>query len=449
MQKSKKILLTNWGNYPRAECYVYRPEKSKTITEIYQNHSKSLISRGTGKSYGDSSLNKDGVISTERLNKFVDFDDVRGIIICQPGATLEEILNVSVLKGWFLPVIPGTKYASIGGCVAANVHGKNHYNSGDIGEHIISLKLKLPGGEVIECSKDRDSEIFLATIGGMGMTGFIEEISLKLKPIETISLGTETCRADNIEEMIELFRKETTSSDYMIGWIDHFGAGKNLGRGIFEKASHIKLPEGKPLGNYINNKSLISIPKFFPSFLLNKYSMVFYNKLRFFGVTKNYRKKIKDFSGFFHPLDGIRNWNNLYGKKGLLQYQFLVPDNSESVENIRKILSMIQENGFFSFLAVIKYHRDGIGMVSFSKKGFSIALDFIVEDKIFSLLNNVDDFLAKIGGRVYLAKDARLTRDSFEKMYFSDLLKWKRVLKKVDPEGKLSSEMAKRLGFKE
>lgn len=431
------------------ECQVFRPEKEREVPALIVSHPSTLVARGMGRSYGDASLNPAGVISSERLNRFLAFDAENGVITAEGGVSLAEILDVAVMKGWFLPVVPGTKYASLGGAIACNVHGKNHYAKGDLAEHILSLKLCLPNGETLECSAAKNAEIFWATCGGMGMTGYIEQATLKLIPIESASLDCWRVKAENIEEMATLFYENAANSDYMIGWIDHFARGKNLGAGIFEKSNHCKLTEGMPLGKYHENPPLISIPKFFPSFLLNKYSMALYNRARFYGVGKKGATIKRNFSEFFHPLDALKNWNRMYGVRGFFQYQFIVPEGKNAAIDMRNILQLIQDSGYFSFLAVIKYHRTSKGLMTFPMAGFSIALDFPAGAQILGLLDKIDEELCRIGGRIYLAKDARAKPGVIEKMYGKNFYEWKKIIKEIDPQNKLDSAMSKRLGFHE
>ena len=439
--------LSGWGNTPVLECKTYRPEKEKHITSLYTHDEKTLISRGNGMSYGDASLNADGVVMMERLNRLLSFDVNKGILHMQAGVTLAEILEITVPQGWFVPVIPGTKYATIGGCVASNVHGKNHYVHGEIASHIIDIQLRLPNGECVHCSPHQESDIFWATAGGMGLTGTIEEVTLQLMPITSSSLETETTQVDCIEGMMELFEQHHATSDYMVGWIDHFAKGRHLGKGVFEKAIHIDAPGAKPTPMQVL-KQRITIPVHIPSFVLNKYTMALYNTVRFSGVEKHPTEYIQDFDNFFHPLDALGHWNRLYGRRGFLQYQCIIPQSSEMTTHTRSLLEMIQKSGLFSFLAVIKYHGAQKGMLSFSMEGVSIALDFPNTKRVRVLLNRLDEFLLTIGGRVYLAKDARLKAGHFEQMYASGLSQWRPIIKALDPAGKCNSTMAERLGLR-
>lgn len=431
------------------ECPVYRPEKEREVPVVMASHGSALVARGMGRSYGDASLNSGGIISSERLNRFIEFDAEKGVITAEGGVSLAEILDIAVVKGWFLPVVPGTKYASLGGAIACNIHGKNHYAKGDFAEYVLHLKLCLPNGESLDCSAAKNAEIFWATCGGMGMTGYIERATLQLIPIESASLGCWRVKAENIEEMVALFRENATNSDYMIGWIDHFARGKNLGAGIFEKSNHCKLTDGLPLGKYREKPPSFSVPKFFPAFTLNKYSMALYNRARFCGIGKKGATMKRNFFEFFHPLDALKNWNRMYGNNGFFQYQFIVPEGKNAAIDMRNILQLIQDSEHFSFLAVIKYHRGGKGLMTFPIAGFSIALDFPAGEKILGLLDKIDEELCRTGGRIYLAKDARAKPGTIEKMYGKNFREWKKIIKEIDPQNKMDSAMGKRLGFHE
>lgn len=445
--KNKQQILSGWGNFPTKQCTVFRPERPQDVGDIYLEYNASVIARGAGKSYGDAALNREGVILSERLNKFLAFDKEKGIITTQSGVTLSEILAVSVPEGWFLPVIPGTKYVSAGGCFASNVHGKNEYKFGEFASHVASVKLRLPNREVIHCSQYTNPEIFWATAGGMGMTGYIEEISIKLFPISSARMKVETARVKNLEELMEKMRSAVGNSEYMVGWVDHFGTGKDFGRGVFERAYHVKKPD-MSLKRHVEHEPRINVPFFMPSFILNKYSMSVYNGFKFASVGETAKTRTKNFSSFFHPLDAIGNWNRLYGRRGFLQYQCLIPEGKDAIENMKKILKTIQAKNLFSFLAVIKYHGPHQGMLSFSKDGFSMALDIINTPAVHGLLDEIDEFLCSVGGRVYLAKDARLKPISFERMYADNLPEWRKIIKQVDPKCKIHSSMARRLGLR-
>ena len=440
----KNILLSGWGNFPKQICAVFRPEKQRDLSSILSEHPSSLIARGAGKSYGDAALNWEGVISFERLNRIISFDKENGILEAQAGVTLKEIIDIGVPMGWFLPVLPGTKYVTLGGAFAANVHGKNAYRRGEFAKHVLELKLRTPH-QLITCSQTKDPRVFWATAGGMGMTGIIEEITLQLIPVASASLQKETFRTNNIAEMLEAFRTRAATAEYMVGWIDNFATGSKMGRGVFESATHADAEIGKPLTKVAPSPEQKPFPGH--SLMLNPITMRLYNKRRFGRYTNVAKHELSSFEEFFHPLDKYSDWNKLYGPKGFLQYQCIIPEGEDCATQIRRILEMIQNAHQSSYLVVIKYHGAPEGFLSFSLKGFSIAIDFPNTKKVHKLLEQLDLEVLKYKGRVYLAKDARLSPENFYRMYASQIDEWKQILGELDPERKINSAMSRRLHF--
>jgi FAD/FMN-containing dehydrogenase len=437
----KKQKISGFGNYIHCLASLYRPEKEYQVTAILQESSDSILARGYGKSYGDAALNSK-VMDITRLNFFLDFDRQNGRLTVQAGMSLQEIMEVVVKEGWTLPVTAGTKFISIGGAVASNIHGKNQWRTGDLAEHITNIKLQLPTGEILCCSRQSNSEIFLTTVGGLGMTGIILEVSLQLLKVSSQYLSVNTKKVLSLEEMVDNF-KIHQSAEYMIGWIDHLSLGAELGKGIFEYATHIK--EESSIDKF-KSKPLFTVPCYFPSFILNKYTLQCFNKLHYSLVGEKQRSVC--FNDFFYPLDKIDDWQKLYGRAGLIQYQFIVPED-RATHNIRRILELFQQHGLFSNLAVIKYHRKSLGYLPFSMHGYSVALDFKASNKLIMLLNEIDEIVTAMQGRVYLTKDARLSRLMFEKMYHNDYLRWKKILQELDSKAIVTSLMSKRLGFKD
>ncbi len=449
MLKYLNKTISGWGKYPKVNCNIYRPEDLSKLSQIINSHNNTIIARGMGMSYGDAALNQEGTIDTSRIDNYISFDTTIGSLHVESGTTLAEIINVITKKGWFLPVLPGTKYVSVGGAIASDVHGKNQYKEFGFGNHVEQIKLRMADGNLLTCSKQNNPEIFAATIGGMGMTGIIEEANIKLKPIQSVYLDCSTQKVYNIHEMLDLFVENKEEADYMVGWIDHFTSDDNIGRGIFEKATH-KINDQASLHNYKIPKQSLNIPPIFPTFVLNKYSMALYNKIRFHKYNIVPKEEVEKFDNFFHPLDKIKNWNNLYGNNGFLQYQCIIPENNDSAENLQTILSTLKDEGIFSFLAVIKYHngQQNAGIMSFPINGYSLALDFANTKKIRAKLLSLSQIICDMGGRVYLAKDAILTNDIFESMYEENLKKWRKILKEIDPNKKFNSHMAERLNFR-
>jgi FAD/FMN-containing dehydrogenase len=448
MSGTKKQTLYGWGHTPVAECLSWRPEKQRELASILQQEGPKLA-RGMGRSYGDCSLQPEGVVLTERLNHFIEFDRKRGMVRAQAGVTLQELMELSIPRGWIPPVIPGTRHVTLGGAFACNVHGKNQYREGEFAEHVQSIKLLLSSGEIVDCSPTHNREIFWTTAGGMGMTGIIEEVTLKLKPIGSASLSSTTYRVGSLEEMVASFVEHRSSSDYMVGWIDHMARGAEVGRGIFEAASHIdETNGGKPLSSYKPDTAGINVPFFLPGFVLNRYSMAVYNKLRFRKYSQWRKTEITDFNNFFHPLDRSRNWNRLYGKRGFFQYQCMFPASPDVVQRMQTFLTALHSKNMFSFLAVIKAHRRSKGLLTFSQEGYSIALDFPNSSHVRAIMPQLNRWVADNGGRVYLAKDAVLSADLFRLMYGKNAQDWESVVDKLDAQAKFTSLMSQRLEWK-
>lgn len=448
MAHTKTQLLHGWGNYPVEECEVWRPERRRSVSEVVQQ-APTMLARGMGRSYGDASLQPAGVISTERLKHFLEFDETQGLLRAQAGVSLAEVMAYTIPKGWFPYTIPGTRNVSLGGMLACNVHGKNHFRNGDFAVHVLSARIVVPSGEAIECSPTRNEELFWATAGGMGMTGVIESMTIKLKPVRCASLSATTYRVDSLQDMIAAFENYREISDYMVGWIDHMAGGDDIGRGIFEAATHCREDEGgAELKDFELSKPRITVPFHTPGFILNRYTMAAYNMMRFKKYSAWRQAEIIDFNTFFHPLDSIGHWYRLYGRNGFFQYQALFPETGDVVSQIRTFLSAIQRKRLFSYLAVIKYHRDSQGPMSFPMRGYSVALDFPNNKRVRAILPQLDRWVSDHGGRVYLAKDAMLTPDLFYTMYGQQANDWTKYIRKLDPDRKFTSLMSDRLEWK-
>ncbi len=369
--QSKQEQLYGWGHTPVAECQTWRPEKQRDLTHLLRDSSKQgVIARGLGRSYGDAALQPSGVIRNERFDHYIEFDAEHGVVRAQAGLSLSELMEFSIPRGFLPPILPGTQHATLGGAFACNIHGKNHYCEGDIAEHVFSIRLLLADGRSLECSASEHSDLFWATAGGMGMTGIIQEVSLKLKPITSTSLKTTSYRVESINDMVAAFEGYRDVSDYMVGWIDHMADGAQLGRGVFEAANHISVDEGgTPLTQYTHRKARLSVPFFMPTFLLNRQVMALYNRYRFRNYSIARQSEIVDFESFFHPLDSIGNWYKLYGKRGFFQYQCIIPESTDIITRLQHLLSLLHEHKLFSYLAVIKYHRESKGLMSFPLRG--------------------------------------------------------------------------------
>ena len=425
--------ISGWGNYPVIDSEIVNDLSLSDVDNIKNNKITDLIPRGLGKSYGDSSLNENKIISTLKYNRIIKFDDSSGEICCESGVSLEEILEIFVPKGWFLAVTPGTKLITVGGAVASDVHGKNHHKGGSFCDGVSSLSLLIPSGETITCSDNENQDIFRATCGGMGLTGIIIDITFKLIPIETAYIKQNVIKAKNLTEIIKLF-EESVDTTFSVAWIDCLAKGKDLGRSIMMKgefASKEDIKENyKIKSNLITpKKRKLNIPFNFPNIALNKLTIKAFNFL-YYNKAKNKDNDIVDYNSFFYPLDAIDNWNRIYGNRGFTQYQFVLPKET-SEEGLTEILSLISKKGYGSFLAVLKLlGKENQNLLSFHKEGYTLALDFPISKKNFSFFNQLDELVLKYGGRLYLTKDVRVEKKMFEKMYAENIEDFRKIRKK-------------------
>jgi len=400
--------VTNWGNFPVVEKEMKSDDSFKKIKDFVLTHNE-VIARGNGRCYGDASLGEN-IFSTKKLNKFISFDRLNGIIECESGVLLSEVLEISVPQGYFLYVTPGTKFISVGGAIASDVHGKNHHAEGCFSEYVIEFKLMIENGEIITCSREENSAKFWATIGGMGLTGIILSAKFKLKNIESAYIRQESIKAENLDEIFKLF-DESESWTYNVAWIDCLQTGKNIGKSILMRGEHAfahELPQNlkeKPLR--LKKKFQPTVPFYFPGFVLNKFTVKIFNLLYFKKQSKKEVKSIVDYETFFYPLDVVNDWNKIYGKSGFIQYQMVIP-KEKGKEGMKKILDTIARSGNGSFLAVLKLFgkNNPEAYNSFPIEGYTLALDFRVNSKLKTLVAQLDSIVQEFGGRIYLTKDS-------------------------------------------
>ncbi|ODS89431.1 MAG: FAD-linked oxidase [Chryseobacterium sp. SCN 40-13] len=399
--------ITNWGNFPVVEKEIKAEENIREIKAYVQN-AHEIIARGNGRCYGDAALGEK-MFSTKRLNKFISFDRLNGILECESGVLLSDILEVIVPQGYFLSVTPGTKFITLGGAVASDVHGKNHHSEGCFSEHVLAFSLLTENGEILHCSRNYHEDKFWATIGGMGLTGIILSAKIKLKNIETAYIRQERIKAENLEEIFRLF-DESENWTYNVAWIDCLQKGKNIGKSILIRGEHAfrhELTHKKSIDPlHIKKKNPPSIPFFFPEFFLNSMTVKFFNWFYYVKQTTKKINEIVDYEAFFYPLDVVENWNKIYGKKGFIQYQMVIPKENGK-EGMRKILETIAEDGSGSFLAVLKLFGKNNPQAynSFPMEGYTLALDFRMTSKLKNLVQKLDEIVEQYGGRIYLSKD--------------------------------------------
>lgn len=438
-----KKQITNWGNYPVVESDEQSFSSPSQLQDIIQTR-QSFIARGNGRCYGDASL-AGTTISTLKFDKVISFDTKDGVFECQSGLTLDQILEIIVPKGWFLPVTPGTKYITVGGAVASDVHGKNHHVDGSFSNHILEMEIVMSDGKTMICSPQAHADLFEATCGGMGLTGVITRVKFRLKKIETSFIRQKQIKAANLEEVIRLF-EEYKHYTYSMAWIDCLKKGKQFGRSILIVGEHAQAAElsdsrqKDPL--QLPKKKKISFPFNLPSWVLNSFTVKAFN---FLYYNKNIKREINNivpYEPFFYPLDAILHWNRGYGKKGFIQYQFVLP--LESKDGLVAILNKISDKGLGSFLAVLKIFGKQESMISFPFEGYTLALDFPVRKGLFEFLDELDQIVLQYGGRLYMSKDARMKPGVLEAGY-PELNKFREIVHKYNPQGRIRSLQSDRL----
>lgn len=433
--------LSGWGGYPKIESEIWTLDSGNGLQEKLCSLSREgqWISYGLGRSYGDSALNRK-VLFTGRFNKILGFDEEKGVLNCESGLSLAEISQAFLSRGWFLSVTPGTKFVTVGGAIASDVHGKNHHNQGCFSSCVLNIDLLLPNGEVISCSREENQEFFRATCGGMGLTGAILTATIQLKKVESAYIDQEIVKTRNLEQVFEQF-EQNRHWTYSVAWIDCLAKGDNLGRSLLILGEHSK---NKKMRH--ETKKTSNIPIHLPEFILNSWSVSCFNSLYYHKVLKNRINSSVSLESFFYPLDGIKNWNRLYGRKGFTQYQCVLPKQS-SYTGLKKIIQNIADSGLGSFLAVLKLlGPENSNYLSFPMEGYTLALDFKIENRLFPLLNRLDQIVNEHGGRLYLSKDARMSSEMMGNGY-KDLHKFLSVRNKYNLNETIQSLQSKRLGI--
>ena len=429
--ESTTTTIANWGNYPKMLAEMTAPVTSEDVRELIRTHDR-LIARGNGKCYGDAALSP-FIVSTLRLNRVLDFDAPRGIVHCEAGVLLSDLLGVIVPAGWFFHVTPGIKNITVGGAIACDVHGKNHPAKGCFSNWLISFDLMRADGRVVTCSRSEHTDLFWQTCGGMGWTGLILSASFQLMPLRSIYMQQLAVRAENLEQLFAAFDKYQNRS-YAAGWVDCLSGGRAFGRGVVYFAEHAEL-ENTATSLVYPIKNARNVPFYAPSWLLNRWSIQAHNFMLFSRAHTS--EHLVNLDRYFYPLDSIRNWNRLYGRRGFIQYQFCLPEK-DSFDGIRQILETIRRSPDMPFLSVLKRHGDrpAEAVHSFPVRGYSLALDFPRTRSIFSLIQTLDKMVWQFGGKIYLAKDAcsaphmgRVDPSAFGEPKFHSLLKERILLK--------------------
>jgi FAD/FMN-containing dehydrogenase len=433
--------VAGWGRHPTVRGAVARPERL-----LLPPGRRPVLPRGLGRSYGDAAVPAAPgalVLETARADRVLAFDRERGTLTCEAGLSLAELLRIVLPRGWFPPVTPGTKFVTVGGCVACDVHGKNHHRDGSFGGFVDRLVLQVADGSVVECGPARERELFLATVGGMGLTGLITEVTLRLRPVESAWMVVETEPVPALGAMLDGLRNAGNDWPYTVGWIDCLARGAALGRGILIRGRHASRAEA-PTAPPPEPRRL-GVPVDAPEWLLSPILMRGFNAAYYQNHARRLRARPVPYHGFFYPLDAIGGWNRLYGRGGFLQYQCVVP-RAAGLPAVAKLLERLASAGAASFLSVIKeFGPESDAYLSFPLEGTTLAFDLPYRgQRTEALIHELNAVVIAAGGRIYLAKDAVTRAEDFALMS-PRLETWRKVRDHWDPEHRFRSAQSVRV----
>ncbi len=436
-------LLTGWGRTSPSDAELVRPASAAQLAQLIPT-AGSAIARGLGRSYGDPSQNSGGtVFDSVHLR---DIGEPGPVMHLGAGVSIDELLQVSVPAGWFVPVTPGTRFVTMGGAFAADIHGKNHHREGTFSRHVQDLTMLLADGS--EVTVTPEDPLFDATAGGMGLTGFITSLRLRMKPIVTSRMRVTTTRTDDLDTLLDAMLQADEQNTYSVAWVDTLATGSSLGRAVLTTGEHARLEDlsGKQRHDPFAYapKQLVGTPDLVPNWALNKLSVRAFNEVWFRKAPATPKTTVQSIAAFFHPLDSVHNWNRIYGKRGFLQYQFVVEDS----EVVRHALQRVSAVGCPSFLAVLKrFGAQNSALMSFPMNGWTLTLDVpTTVPGLSALLDDLDEEIVAAGGRLYLAKDARTRPDLLPHMY-PRLAEFQKVRDEVDPHRQWRSDLSERLGL--
>ena len=440
-----QINLTGWGRTSGGAMTACRPERVSELRERVREGPADggRIAYGAGRAYGDAALNSQGrVILTRRLNRMLAFDNDSGLLEAEPGVTFNDLLAVFLPRGWLVPATPGTAFATLGGAVANDIHGKNHDRVGSFGDHLTWIDLMLPSGEIVRTTDSERPELFRATIAGLGLTGVIVGIGLRLMRVPSSAVRVRERRCRDLDAFLAALAEARQRATYSVGWIDGLAKGRELGRGLLEEAE----PATEAVAD--TPQRARRVPMDAPGSVLNPITIGLFNAAYYRRVPVGGRERIVPYRRFLYPLDAISDWNRIYGRGGFFQFQCVLPDAS-APRGIRLLLEEIAGSGRASFLAVLKtLGAEGRGYLSFPMRGYTLALDFPRRGGVEDVLRRLERLTLDHGGRIYLAKDAVLSPEGFRAMY-PKLPEFQAVLDAIDPEHRLNSDMARRLKIRE
>jgi decaprenylphospho-beta-D-ribofuranose 2-oxidase len=437
--------FVGWGRTAPSQARAARPERQAELDAVFAEAKAAgrVLARGAARAYGDAAQNADGaLILGTRLDRFVSFDPETKILVTEPGATFGDVLASFLPRGLAIPVSPGTMFATLGGALAADVHGKNHDRAGSFGDHVEWFDLLIASGETLRCSRGENADLFFATIGGMGLTGIVRRLAVKLAPASPFVRVKES-RIDDLDEFFAEFAAARDTANFTVGWIDALAQGAKLGRGVFETAEYAPDAALRPPGL----RAPKPIPFDFPGFVLSAPAVRAFNELYWRRIPETGRESERALDRFLYPLDSLADWNRIYGKRGFHQFQAVVPDDGAR-DAVRKMLETVAAGGNASFLAVLKtLGGEGQGYLSFTMRGVTLALDIPNAPGALELLASLERIARDAGGRIYLAKDSAQSAQTFRATY-PRLAEFEAVLAERDPDGVFASDLSRRLGIR-
>lgn len=441
------MILSGWGQYPKHDVSHHAPQTVDELSEIVISNSN--IARGNGRAYGDSAINRTATVDMRNFNKLLSFDCQSGELVSEAGVLLSDVIDVFLPRGWFPKVTPGTKFVTLGGMAAADVHGKNHHKDGAFSGHVNWLEILSNNGKTERCSRSSNPDLFNWSLGGMGLTGIITQLSLTLRPIQTSWITQRKIIASNIDRAIDIFEDTISDTTYSVAWIDCLARREKLGRSVITLGDHAnvnELPQAyrkSPLA--YSKKRNLRIPFYLPSSLLNQMVIATFNSLYFNLEKKKKSDSIVALDRFFYPLDCILEWNKMYGRRGFTQLQCVIPLDSSRVA-LREILELTSTQNCGSFLAVLKRFGKQTSLISFPMEGYTLALDFPNSVHALNVVKTLHRIVCNYGGRFYLAKDSLLTEDELKNSdkRFLDYTKYRIANGMTET---FNSEQSKRLGI--
>jgi len=450
----------------RSLSYVYRPSTVAGVRELFETarcHGRSVALRGAGRSYGDASLNRENlVLDLTRMNRILDWDPGTGVICVEPGVTIRQLWQYAIEDGWWPPVVPGTMFATLGGCAAMNVHGKNNYRVGPIGDHILQFELLLPSGELLTCDREQNRDLFYAAISGFGMLGCFTSLTLRLKRIYSGLLSVEAISTASLPAMIRIFEERLDRMDYLVGWIDALASGPGAGRGLVHAARDLAPGEDlnpaqtlRVVNQELPDTFFGILPKAWMWRLMrpfvNNSGMRLISALKYHAGRREARRgpHRQSHAAFNFLLDYVPGWKLAYRPIGLIQYQLFIPAE-RAAATMERVMEMSRAAGLPPYLAVFKRHRPDDFLMSYAVDGYSLALDYRVtlanRERVWELTHRMDEVVLEAGGRFYFAKDSTLQRGSVERFLPSERLEAFMALKqRCDPENLLQTELYRRL----